>query len=250
MCADAGTPAPRPVPPIVKLCIIRRRAKSRGQTTHDRMPEDIPAAVIDRLPTYYRYLTQLAEAGERETSSQEVGEALDWTPAQVRRDFSHLGRLGKQGSGYRIDRLLGELRETLGLNRRWRMMLVGAGVLGRIVASSGAEGLHLSGFDLARVYADQERHVGAVIGGLTAVDWSSLEADQRDDPVRVAVLATSGARAQAVTERLAAAGVYAILNYASTALRPPPGVEVRDVNPVLALQTMTYHVANRSADGA
>ena len=214
------------------------------------MTQDIPDAVIERLPTYYRFLTQLAEAGERETSSGDIGEALELTPAQVRRDFSYLGRLGKQGSGYRVQRLIEELREALALDRRWGMMLVGAGVLGRVVASSGAEGLHLSGFDLVRVYADQERHVGAVVGGLNAEDWSNLEADQRREPLRIAVIATSGARAQAVADRLGAAGVYAILNYASTALRPPPGVEVRDVNPVLALQTMTYHAANRAPDDA
>ena len=212
--------------------------------------QDIPSAAIERLPVYYRYLTQLAEAGERETSSRDVGEALELTPAQVRRDFSSLGRLGRQGSGYRVHRLLEELAKALALDRRWGMMLVGAGVLGRVIASSGAEGLYLSGFDLVRVYADQERHVGAAVGGLEAVDWSNLEADQRREPLRIAVLATSGGRAQAAADRLAAAGVYAILNYASTALFPPPGVEVRDVNPVLALQTMTYHAANRPPDDA
>ena len=210
---------------------------------------EIPAAVVDRLPAYYRYLSQMEEAGEKTMSSQEIGEALDMTPAQVRRDFSYFGRLGKQGSGYRVRRLLDELHEVLGLDRRWRMMLVGAGMLGRVVASN----VHIGGFDVVRAYAVQERNVGNLVGHVKAVDWSSLEEDQAKDPLRIAILATSGNRTQAAADRIVEAGVRAILNYAATTVLTPPGVEVRDVNPVLALQTMTYYLAsdeNGAANGA
>src|SRR3954451_12384286 len=101
------------------------------------MTLEIPEVVINRLPVYARALAALAETGETVVSSQALGEQLDVTPAQIRKDLSYFGRFGKQGRGYNVNSLLTKLREILGLDRKWRVCLVGAGRLGQAIAAYG-----------------------------------------------------------------------------------------------------------------
>lgn len=208
------------------------------------MPFKIPDVVIERLPNYYRQLTELRAAGVNTVSSQEIGEALDVTPAQIRKDLSYFGRFGKQGRGYPVDRLTEELETILGFNRRWRMMLVGSGGVARTIASLNSGSFRPAGFDIVRVYDSDPRRVGGTVNGMGVRDLATIDADMRDDPIEIAILATQGAIAQDVTDALVEAGVCSILNYTSVVVHAPPGVEVRHVNPLLALQTLTYHLAN------
>ena len=108
------------------------------------MPIEIPAVVIDRLPVYARALTDLEIQGRDVVSSQELGEMLGVTPAQIRKDLSYFGRFGKQGRGYNVVRLAQELRQILGLDRQWSMILIGVGHLGRAILSY--DGFHPQGF--------------------------------------------------------------------------------------------------------
>lgn len=208
------------------------------------MPLRIPDVVIERLPNYYRQLTELRAAGVNTVSSQEIGEALDVTPAQIPKDLSYFGRFGKQGRGYPVDRLTEELESILGFNRRWRMMLVGSGGVARTIASLNTGSFRPSGFDIVRVYDSDPRRVGSKVNGIRVRDLVTIDADMRDDPIEIAILATQGAVAQDATDALVGAGVYSILNYTSRVVQTPPGIEVRHVNPLLALQTLTYHLAN------
>ena len=208
------------------------------------MPLKIPDVVIERLPNYYRQLTELRAAGVSTVSSQEIGEALDVTPAQIRKDLSYFGRFGKQGRGYPVDRLTEELETILGFNRRWRVMLVGSGGIARTIASLNDGSFRPAGFDIVRVYDSDPARVGRTVNGNRVRDLARIDADMRDDPIEIAILATPGAVAQELTDALVQAGVCSILNYTSVGVHTPPGVEVRHVNPVLALQTLTYHLAN------
>ena len=210
------------------------------------MPLKIPDVVIGRLPNYYRQLTELRAAGVNTVSSQEIGEALDVTPAQIRKDLSYFGRFGKQGRGYPVDRLTDELESILGFNRHWRMVLVGGGGVGRTIASLNDGSFRPSGFDIVRVYDSDPSRVGKTVNGIDVRDLASIDADMREDPIEIAILATSGAVAQDIVDVLVRAGVCSILNYTSVVVQTPPGVEVRHVNPLLALQTLTYHLANPS----
>ena len=210
------------------------------------VPLKIPDVVIERLPNYYRQLSELREAGVSTVSSQEIGEALDVTPAQIRKDLSYFGRFGKQGRGYPVDRLTEELETILGFNRHWRMLLVGSGGVARTIASLNDGSFRPSGFDIVRVYDSDPARVGKTVNGLRVRNLAHIAADMAEDPIEIAILATSGVVAQELTDALAQAGVCSILNYTSVVVHAPPGVEVRHVNPVLALQTLTYHLANAS----
>ena len=204
------------------------------------MPLEIPDVVIERLPVYYRLLTRLQDEGRIVVSSQELGVALNVTPAQIRKDLSYFGRFGKQGRGYSVQRLTEELRLILGLDRRWRMVLVGVGRLGRAIASY--RGFEPQGFDIVGVYDVNPEAIGAPIDGHQVRGVDELERDLRNDPVEIGIVAVPASDAQSVIDTLVHAGVRAILNYAPTAVQVPPGVEVRQIDPVLSLQGMTYHL--------
>lgn len=209
------------------------------------MPLEIPEVVIDRLPVYFRLLSGLQARGIGVVSSQELGDALGVTPAQIRKDLSYFGRFGKQGRGYSVDRLAEELRLILGLDRRWKVVLVGAGRLGRAVASY--RGFEPQGFDIIATY-DVNPEAQSPINELEVRDVSRLEEDLHAHPVDIGIVAVPGNEAQAVIDRLVAGGVTAILNYAPIAAQVPPHVEVRQIDPVLALQGMTYHLRRRARD--
>jgi redox-sensing transcriptional repressor len=208
------------------------------------VPLEIPEVVIDRLPVYYRLLTSLQAQGVTVVSSQELGEQLNVTPAQIRKDLSYFGRFGKQGRGYSVQRLIEELRTILGLDRRWRMVLIGVGRLGTAIASY--RGFEPQGFDIVGVYDVNPEAVGTEVSGeLIVRNVTELERDLAEDPVDIGIVAVPANEAQAVIDVLVAAGVGAILNYAPTGALVPADVEVRQIDPVLSLQGMTYHLRRR-----
>ena len=207
------------------------------------MPLKIPDVVIERLPTYYRQLIELRDAGVSTVSSQEIGAALDVTPAQIRKDLSYFGRFGKQGRGYPVDTLAEELETILGFNRLWRVSLVGGGGVARTIASLNHGSFQPYGFDIVRVYEVDPKRIGTLVNGIRVRNLATLDADMRGDPIEIAIIAVSGAVAQEVTDALVRAGVCSILNYTTVVVQTPPEVEVRHVNPLLALQTLTCHLA-------
>lgn len=208
------------------------------------MPLDIPEVVIDRLPVYFRLLSRLREEGTSMVSSQDLGDALGVTSAQIRKDLSYFGRFGKQGRGYSVDRLTEELRSILGLDRRWRMVLVGVGKLGSAIASY--RGFDPLGFEIVAIYDTHPEAVAADLPDRTVRHVSHLAADLRESPVDIGIVAVPGEVAQEVTDTLVRAGVPAILNYAPRAVQVPDGVELRRIDPVLSLQSMTYHLRIRT----
>ncbi len=208
------------------------------------MPLEIPEVVIDRLPVYYRLLSRLQADGTAVVSSQELGLALGVTPAQIRKDLSYFGRFGKQGRGYSVQRLTEELRSLLGLKRRWKVVLVGVGRLGRAIASY--RGFEPQGFDIVGTYDVNPEAVGSGADDIEVRSVADLQRDLTVGPVDIGIVAVPGTEAQAVIDVLVCAGVTAILNYAPIAAQVPANVEVRQIDPVLALQGMTYHLNRRA----
>ncbi len=204
------------------------------------MPIEIPEVVIERLPQYYRLVSRLEAEGRSVVSSQDLGEELGVTPAQLRKDLSYFGKFGKQGRGYSVPRLAEELRKILGLDRRWTMVVVGVGRLGHAISSYPR--FADQGFDIIGAYDSDPTAVGTEVGGVTVRDVSSLDADLRQQPVDIGIVTVPADAAQTVVDRLVRAGVHAILNYAPTRVQVPDGIELKQINPVLFLQSMTYHL--------
>lgn len=200
----------------------------------------IPDIVIGRLPIYLQALTYLAEEGREVTSSQELGDRLGISPAQIRKDLSHFGEFGKQGTGYHIAFLRAKLREILQVDRVWDVVLVGAGNLGHAIANYG--GFLGRGFHIAAVFDNDPAKIGQPLGYLTVRDIREMPTVVREQGWQIAILAVPAAAAQSVAEVLIEAGVRCILNYAPITLNVPAGVRVQHLDPVASLQRMTYYL--------
>jgi redox-sensing transcriptional repressor len=203
---------------------------------------EIPPVVIDRLPLYARALSKLEEGGREVVSSQELGTRLGVTPAQIRKDLSYFGRFGKQGRGYNVRKLLDELWRILGLDKQWRMALVGVGKLGRAILGYG--GFTPQGFRIVEAFDSNPKRIGERINDLTVRDVDDLERVLLQNPVDVGIVAVPADIAQDAIDALVKCGVRAILNYAPIAARVPPGIQIKRIEPVLALQSMTYYMKN------
>jgi len=203
---------------------------------------EIPPVVIDRLPLYARALSKLEVGGRDVVSSQELGTLLGVTPAQIRKDLSYFGRFGKQGRGYNVRKLLDELQRILGLDRQWSMALVGVGKLGRAILGYG--GFAPQGFRIVEAFDASPKRIGERINNLTVKDVADLERTLLKKPVEVGIVAVPAEIAQDIIDALVKCGVRAILNYAPIAARVPPGIQIKRIEPVLALQSMTYYMKN------
>ncbi len=199
-----------------------------------------PDIVIGRLPLYLRVLNQLWEEGRTTTNSQELGERLGLSAAQIRKDLSHFGGFGKYGAGYEVAYLREQLRRILHLNRVWPVVLVGAGNLGRALADY--PGFRENGFEIVAVFDNDPQKIGLALAGLTVQDVAWLEAVIIEKGIQIAILAVPARVAQAVADRLIAAGIRAILNYTPARLKTPPDVRVQDIDPVARLQHMAYYL--------
>ena len=200
----------------------------------------IPDIIIGRLPIYLRALQRMAEKGMQTTSSQELGERVGISAAQIRKDISQFGEFGKQGTGYQIPFLIDKLREIMKIDRIWDVAVVGAGDMGHALARY--QGFVNRGFRVAMVFDNDPDKVGQQIGDFIVQDTSTLVEMIQAAGIQVAMLTVPASAAQAVTDMLIKAGVKAILNYAPISLNVPEGVRVRPIDPAVHLQRMTYYL--------
>ncbi len=203
---------------------------------------DVPEVVVSRLPQYVRVLARLLQEGADVVSSQQLGEQLQVTPAQIRKDLSYFGRFGKQGRGYSVRHLLDGLRQILGLNSYWNVAVVGVGRLGRAILSY--PGFTPDGFRLVAAFDSDPGVVGEQIAGLTVQSIDRLNKVVSGEQISIAIVAVPVTHTQDVIDRLVESGVRAILNYAPIAPQVQPGVRIRNIDPVLALQSMTYYLTD------
>ncbi len=189
---------------------------------------------------YARALAVLESSGREVVSSQELGSQLGVTPAQIRKDLSYFGRFGKQGRGYNVRRLREELHQILGLDRKWTMVVVGVGQLGRAVLSYG--GFAPQGFNIVEAFDTDPSVIGQGIDHLIVKPVEQIREALAGRPVDIGIVATPAASAQGVIDALVECGVKAILNYAPIAAHVPPHVHVKDIDPVLSLQSMTFYL--------
>ena len=202
----------------------------------------VPEVVVMRLPQYIRILSSLLIDGAEMVSSQQLGQVLQVTPAQIRKDLSYFGRFGKQGRGYSVRHLLAELKEILGLSRQWNVCLVGVGRLGKAILSY--PGFAPEGFRIEAAFDSNRRMVGRTIAGLKIQSMNELDETVVDRRIAIGIVAVPSQDTQGVIDRLVECGVKAILNYAPTSPQAQEGVNIRNIDPVLSLQTMTFYLMN------
>jgi redox-sensing transcriptional repressor len=205
-----------------------------------RTQSEIPDIVIGRLPLYLRALRRLQQEEKSVTSSHELGRRLDISSAQIRKDLSHFGGFGKQGTGYQIKYLIDQLQDVLQVNQEWMVAVVGAGNLG--IAISHYRGFQDRGFRIAHVFDISPQKIGRQVGEFVVQPVSAMRDIIRAQTIKVAMLAVPAKHAQAVADQLVEAGVQAILNYAPININVPEDVQIQYIDPVTHLQHMTYYL--------
>lgn len=201
---------------------------------------DTPDIVIGRLPIYLRALSFMAAAGQEITSSAELAEKLGISSAQIRKDLSHFGEFGKQGTGYRIDHLQDQLKMILKVDREWAVAVVGVGDLGHAIVRYG--GFKDRGFQIVLALDSDPIKIGSEVGNLIVEDIANLPELVKKRSVQMAMLTVPAKVAQAVAELCVTGGIQAILNYAPINLSLPNHVHVQYIDPVTHLQRMTYYL--------
>ncbi len=199
----------------------------------------IPDIVIRRLPIYLRTLDALQARGVASINSEELADAIGVTAAQIRRDLSYFGKFGKQGKGYDVRLLTSEIHHILQLDRPWNVALVGYGNLGQAIVHYG--GFVPTTFNIAAIF-DRNDTVGLEVNGLSVHDVRDVTPVVARLGIKIGIIAVPELSAQLVAEQLIAGGVTAILNYAPISIKAPAEVMVREVDPIGAMQSMTYYI--------
>lgn len=200
----------------------------------------IPDIVVGRLPIYLRALQRMLEEGRQVTSSQELGERLGISAAQIRKDLSQFGEFGKQGTGYSIEFLAQKLQKILHVDRVWGVVVVGAGDIGS--ALGRYPGLNNRGFCVEMIFDNDPKKIGTKIGDFVVQDSATMVEQIASAGIQIAMMAVPAGEAQMVADQLVRAGVKAILNYAPISINVPAGVRVQYIDPVTHLQRMTYYL--------
>ena len=200
----------------------------------------IPDIVVGRLPLYLRSLQQMGLEGRQVTSSQELGERLGISAAQIRKDLSQFGEFGKQGTGYDILNLIDQLRKILKIEAVWDVVVVGAGDIGSAVARY--QGFKDRGFRVTMVFDNDPGVIGSKVGDYIVQDIAQLDVLVQSSGAKIAMIAVPAAYAQSVADQLVKAGVKAILNYAPISLSVPGEVRLQHIDPSTHLQRMTYYL--------
>jgi redox-sensing transcriptional repressor len=227
-------------PPLVHL---RTTKYLVNQFTSIAQVKRIADSTVRRLSAYLRFLEDFEGRGLATISSDELARRGGTTSAQVRKDLSFFGSFGKRGLGYNVPELKGRLREILGLEREWRVIIVGAGKIGAALAQY--HGFRQRGFTILAAYDASPAKIGRTLEGIPVLDSAQLEHDIRRDRPDIVVLTVPGSDAQAVLDRVVRAGVKAVLNFAPAQLQAPADVTVKTVNMAMELEGLSFALTNR-----
>jgi len=205
----------------------------------------IPEATVARLPVYLRSLVELADVKTVTVSSEQLAEMAGVNAAKVRKDLSYLGSYGTRGVGYEVDNLILQISRILGLTQDWPVVIVGIGNLGHALARYG--GFAARGFRVVALVDADRAKVGERLENLVVRHLDDLPAIAAEEQVAIGIIATPAIASQDVADRLVAAGVSSILNFAPSIVTVPNGVSVRKVDLSIELQILSYHQQRRGA---
>jgi redox-sensing transcriptional repressor len=202
----------------------------------------VPESTVGRLSLYLRLLRELSERGVVTLSSEDLAERAGTTAAQVRKDLSFFGTFGTRGLGYAVPELVNALRSILGLERQWRVALVGAGKIG--TALLGYQDLRKQGFAIEAVFDSDPSKIGRRWNDLVIRPDAELEAVLATG-IDIAIVAVPADAAQGIVDRVTRAGVRALLNFAPTRLTVPDDVTLKTVNMAAELEGLSYALVNQ-----
>ena len=218
-------------------------AKNVSQSKTLAEKGNIPDIVIGRLPIYLRTLKRLLQQGQEVTSSQELGEHLGISSAQIRKDLSHFGEFGKQGTGYNIAYLCRQLEKILKVDCVWPVAMIGAGYLGHALASY--DGFENRGFHIIGVFDSSVDKIGTSVGSLTVEPVEMVQEYVQKYQCQIAIMAVPAEAAQVVADMLIEVGIKSILCYAPITLNIPKHIRVEYIDPVIHFQHMTFYLEQR-----
>ena len=205
-------------------------------------PDQVSELTTNRLSIYLRCLTELERAGVGTISSQGLAEQFHLNAAQIRKDLAYFGEFGVRGVGYYVKDLRRHLREILGLDRRLRVAIIGAGNLG--LALADYQGFRQEGFEIVALFDTLNEKVGHVSrGGVPIHDIRQLKRIVRQERVSIGVIAVPASAAQNVANILVAAGIKAILNFSPGALTVPSDVKLKSVDLTVSLESLSFYLA-------
>ena len=204
----------------------------------------IPEMTVRRLSVYTRCLLQLEEDGVKTVSSQELAERFSLNSAQVRKDLAYFGEFGVRGIGYYVSGLKAELQRILGLDREWQVALIGFGNLGS--ALFHYKGFARQGFRISAIFDDDPAKVGREADGVPILSMRDLPREAKARNLQIAIVAVPAESAQPVTDKLVAAGIKAILNFAPGRIRIPKETRFKSVDLSIELETLSFYLSQGS----
>jgi redox-sensing transcriptional repressor len=223
-------------------------AESRPQPAQQTEPPSdltVPKVVVSRLSLYLRELQRLEAAGQATISSGQLGTLLGFSDAQVRKDLGFFGQFGYPGVGYRCDELIRAMRDILGTNQTWSVGMVGAGNLGQ--ALLGYRGFGRQNFTITAAFDADPEKVGNVIQGIRIQPIEELAETIHAKGIRLGMIVVPAARAQEAADRLVAAGIEGIVNFAPVTLVLPPHVQNVGVDLAIELEQLSFSVTSKLA---
>ena len=212
----------------------------------DGSARGIPDATVARLPVYLRALNALTEQGVSTCSSNDLAENAGVNPAKLRKDLSYLGSYGTRGVGYDVAYLRYQIAREIGQTQDWDVVIVGVGNLGS--ALSAYQGFSTRGIRVAALVDADPKRVGTVISGIEVTSLDDLTTVVKEREISIGIIATPGTAAQEVADRLVAAGITSILNFAPALVQVPDGVDVRKVDLSIELQILAYHEQRKAGN--
>ncbi len=219
------------------------RPNKRRQT-----PDQVSELTTNRLSIYLRCLNELGVEGTQTISSQALADRFHLNAAQIRKDLAYFGEFGVRGVGYYVKDLQRNLRQILGLDRRLRVAIMGAGNLG--LALADYPGFRQEGFEIAALFDVANEKIGEKSrGGVPIVDVRELKRVARRERIDIAVIAVPAPHAQPVVEQVVTAGIKAILNFSPGALSVPDNVKLKSVDLTVSLESLSFYLAQGDSGG-
>lgn len=198
--------------------------------------------MVSRLSQYLKYVVQLRELGKRTVTSREISENTKINSAEVRRDLIYFDIKGKRGVGFNVDDLINSFNRILGHKKQIRMILVGAGNLGKAILNYKM--LNKFGFNIENVFDNDSKLVGSVIYNHEVLDISRLKDIVKEKDINIAILAVTPSSAQKVTDILVDAGIKVIINYTPVPIKAPPDVNIQTTDPIEKLLHTLYYLSH------